>query len=198
MNNRELILDEFKSTQKNKFQQKEYMYNGNNPVNYKEINNHHKNARFDDNCPPDLFTHPQINNRNQIYSKNIILDPLKKPTNQNININAYVINKKEAKKYEDLLKYNSNMNDLQINVNLNNQNISNQIPPGIKPVKNGKVILDPINNYNNMNEQNQTKKNFYPSKNKKMEVSFKATLKFTDDIGNNNKIEFSPNINVQN
>jgi len=35
------------------------------------------------------------------------------------------------------------------------------------------------------------------SKNKKMEVSFKATLKFSDDIGNN-KIEISPNFNLNN
>lgn len=163
--------------------------------------NNYKHMRYDDSCPPDLFTHPHLNNnnnRNQVYNKNILLDPLKKPINQNININTYVINKKEAKKYEELLKYNAN--DVQINVNVNNQNSSS-----VKPIKNGKVILDPINNNLNANnnnnkrdEQSQSKKNFYPSKNKKMEVSFKATLKFTDEMGNNNKFEFAPNINVHN
>lgn len=165
--------------------------------------NTYKNMRFDDNCPPDLFTHPHLNNnnniRNPVFNKNILLDPLKKPINQNININTYVINKKETKKYEDLLKYNGN--DVQINLNVNNQNNGS-----VKPMKNGKVFLDPINNNVNNNnnnnikkdEQTQSKKNFYPSKNKKMEVSFKATVKFTDDMGNNNKFEFSPNINVHN
>lgn len=179
-------------------------------------------TRFDDNCPPDLFTHPHLNNnnsRNQVYNKNILLDPLKKPINpinQNININTYVINKKEAKKYEEMLKYNNS--DVQINLNLNNNSNHDS---NIKPLKNGKVILNPIgnnlnvntnntnnpttnsiNNNSNLNskreENNQTKKNFYPGKNKKMEVSFKATLKFTDEMGNNNKFEFSPNINLHN
>ncbi len=200
-----MVLEEFKSTPRNKQGQKEIMYNGNNIISMRETKNNlnsYRNLRFDDSCPPDLFTHPHLNNnnnRNQVYNKNILLDPLKKQiNNQNININTYVINKKEAKKYEDLLKYNAN--DLQINVNSNIQNTNS-----VKPSKNGKVILDPINNNLNINinnnkkdEQTQSKKNFYPTKNKKMEVSFKATLKFTDEMGNNNKFEFSPNINVHN
>ena len=202
-----MIYDEFKTTPRNKQSQKDFMYNGNNQINMRETKNNHKSMRNDDNFPPDLFTHPHLNNnnRNQIYNKNILLDPLKKQINQNININTYVINKKEAKKYEDLLKYNS-ANDVHINVNLNN----NQNNVNVKPTKNGKVILDPINNNvnsnnsnninknDNKNDQNHSKKNFYQAKNKKMEVSFKATLKFTDDMGNNNKFEFSPNINVHN
>jgi len=178
------------------------MYNGNNQIYMRETKNNfnnYKNMRYDDSCPPDLFTHPHLNNnRNQVFNKNILLDPLKKPINQNININTYVINKKEAKKYEDLLKFNAN--DVQINVNVNNQNSG-----CVKPNKNGKVFLDPIynnlninNNNNKKDEQNQSKKNFNPPKNKKMEVSFKATVKFTDEMGNNNKFEFSPNINLHN
>jgi len=53
-----------------------------------------------------------------------------------------------------------------------------------------------------------SKKNFYTNNNtnstnstnnKKMEVSFKATFQFTDDMmANNKKIEISPNINLHN
>lgn len=112
-----------------------------------------------------------------------------------------------------MLKYN-NHNPSSADSNILNSHSSN-----VKPMKMGKVILEPINNNTNvinnsgnplsgingnvngngntkMNELNQTKKNFF-SKNKKMEVSFKATLKFSDDIGNN-KIEISPNFNLNN
>lgn len=176
--------------------QKEYNYNGNTQINMKETKNNFNNGKninkYDESTPPDLFTHPQINNRNQHYNKNVILDPLlKKQSNQNMN--SYVLNRKEAKKYEDLLKYGSNINEQS---NLNNQH--NHGISSIKPIKNGKVFLDPINNQGFKNDQNQSKKNFYPPKNKKMEVSFKATLKFTDDLGNNNKFEFSPEFNVHN
>jgi hypothetical protein len=60
--------------------------------------------------------------------------------------------------------------------------------------KAGKIVLDPIN----QNYFNQSKMNFNPSNNsnKKMELSFKATFQFTDNIGNNNKIEINPNINL--
>ena len=185
------------------------MFNGNN---YRETrNNFQNNKQRYDEIPPDLFTHPHIQqNRGQ-------QNPNKNPNkltniNQNINLNTYIINKKEAKKYEELLKYNNQSNG-------GNGNGDNPHSNSVKPIKMGKVILDPISNNNNLinnsgnpfgginatingnntklNDNNQTKKNFYSSKNKKMEVSFKATVKFTDDIGNN-KIEISPNFNLTN
>jgi hypothetical protein len=216
------MLDESdSSTKNNKNNYKDAYYNGNNQVNYRETrNNFHNNLnkpRFEE-IPPDLFTHPQIHNQHQ--QNRGMQNPNKnsnKPNNinQNINFNTYVINKKEAKKYEELLKYG---NPISGNGDINNTHINSN---SLKPIKMGKVILDPIhnnnhinnsgnplnplggininlnNNSNKLNDANTTKKNFYSSKNKKMEVSFKATLKFSDDIGNN-KIEISPNFNLNN
>lgn len=230
MSNRDLVLDDSANSpknNKNSFKEykdfkefnKEPMFNGNSQINYRETRNNFHNinmnkARFDE-CPPDLFTHPQVMQNRGQQNPNNKNCPKQTNINQNINLNTYIINKKEAKKYEELLKY-SNPTTASGN---DSNNINNQHSNSVKPIKMGKVILEPINNNNNlinnsgnplggfnngninnnknMNELNQTKKNFYSSKNKKMEVSFKATLKFSDDIGNN-KIEISPNFNLNN
>ena len=211
-----MIMDESANSPKNKNTQKDFIFNGSNQVNVREDRNNNFNSKgkFDE-CPPDLFTNPQNNQQNrgqQVLNKNIQLDPVKKQQtniNQNINLNTYIINKKEAKKYEELLKYNN----AGSGPNSGDVNNSNQHSSTVKTIKMGKVILEPINNNiinksgnplggvngnlnnNKMNDTNQTKKNFHSSKNKKMEVSFKATLKFSDENGNN-KIEISPNFNL--
>lgn len=146
-----------------------------------------KNARYDDNTP-DLFTHPPNTNK------------ITKTTKQNFantkDINTFIMNKKEAKKFEDLIK-SSHSNNYQISNNLVGitNNTGNPNPNTTKRMN--KVILDPINATQGQGNMNNSKKNFYPN-NKKMEVSFKATLQFTDDLGNNKKIEISPNINLHN
>ena len=177
-----------------------------------------KNSRYEE-ITPDLFNIKNLNmNKNTSNTgittfpnnKNIQLDPLKKNMNHNSsnnNSNVFVINRKEAKRYEELLRNSHhNMNyevPNTINNNLANNNNVNNIPNiPLNKVKAGKVILDPINS----NPFNQNKKNFHPNinshnahgSNKKMEVSFKATLQFTDNSGLNNKIEISPNINLHN
>ncbi len=172
--------------------------------NNKKISNKEQNMmkskyhNFDDNI--ENFNKIKVNevnfnnphNQNQHYDNNINV-PKKQINVTNNNQNLYVINRKEAKKMEEMLKNSQN-----VNFNKEIQNMLHQ--PGSyanTKMKVGKIFLDPINNNNNQT-LNQSKMNFNPV-NKKMEVSFKATLQFTDDRGHNNKIEINnPNINLNN
>jgi hypothetical protein len=122
-------------------------------------------------------------------SKNVQLDPIgKKQSIINTNINSsnsvFVLNRKEAKKFEDILKNTQNVNyELATSNNNVSQNTNSQQYHSVNK-RASKIILDPINS------------NPF---NKKIEVSFKATMQFSDDItGLRNKIEISPNINLNN
>lgn len=187
INSRELIVEEYlkNTVRTNKFN------NNMRETNQNFAKNMNRNNRYDETTS-DLFNikNPQnqknsSSNTNSNVPKNVQLDPLN-TINKKQNPNLIVINKKEAKKYEDLLK-TSNFNNYDISANSPPQ------PHSVAKMKAGKVILDPINN----NQFNQSKKQFYSNNqgnNKKMELSFKATLQFTDDNGVN-KFEFNPNIN---
>jgi hypothetical protein len=94
------------------------------------------------------------------------------------NMNSIVINKKDFKKYEDISK-SINVSE-QNNINTFNTNSAVNYPR-----KASKIFLEPIGS------------NSKHIQNKKMEVSFKATVEFTDDNGNQ-KIQINPNINVHN
>jgi hypothetical protein len=109
--------------------------------------------------PPDYYTHP--------FNKP---KELPKKANGMPSLNNLIMNKKELKKFEDMAKSVSNLNEQ--NFNAFNQTNNN-------PRKGSKIILDPININQN--------------KHKKMEVSFKATLEITDL--NTQNIQIKPNIN---
>jgi hypothetical protein len=104
----------------------------------------------------------------------------------------------EAKKYEDLLRGAHTGINYELATGINTNNIPQPHSVNPRQVKPGKVMLDPINNNNNFN---QSKKNFFQTNttntggNKKIEVSFKATMQFSDG---SNKFEISPNINLNN
>jgi hypothetical protein len=117
-------------------------------------------------------------------NKNVILDPIGKRQSTNNTNSVFVLNRKEAKKFEDILKNTHNVNyELATSNNNVQQNINNQQYHSLNK-RASKIILDPINS------------NPF---NKKIEVSFKATMQFTDDLaGMGNKIEISPNINLNN
>ncbi len=135
-----------------------------------------KNNSVHQDTNTDFHKVPNIN-----HNKNLNLEPINKK--QTPNNNVFVINRKEAKKFEDILKNTHNMNfELATSNNFHTNNVNNQIKP-INNKRASKIILDPINS------------NPF---NKKIEVSFKATMQFTDDLGMNNKIEISPNINLNN
>jgi hypothetical protein len=193
-------MDEYlkNTTRTNKFNQG----NKDNMRETKQNFNKIKNTRYEE-ITPDLFNikNPQsqqqkLNNTNQL--KNVQLEPLQSMNKKQGNANIIVINRKEAKKYEDLLKNSHNFEFGSPNTN--NPPITHPHPHSVNKIKpGGKVILDPINN----NPLNQTKNYNISSvsntdNNKKMEVSFKATLQFTTDCNNNNKIEINPNINLNN
>jgi hypothetical protein len=198
INSRELVIeDNFKTTNRtNKFA-------SNNKENFREtkqnfMKNSGKNNRYEDTTP-DLFNikNPQQKVPSNYQNKNVQLDPMikKQMITTNINQNLIVINRKEAKKYEDLLKGSHSGINYELATGINTNNM--QQPHSLNKVKAGKVILDPIGN----NGFNQSKKNFFTNTNtgnKKIEVSFKATMQFTDENGVNNKIEISPNINLHN
>jgi hypothetical protein len=118
------------------------------------------------------------------YNKNAQLEPIGKRQSTNNTNSVFVLNRKEAKKFEDILKNTHNVNyELATSNNNVQQNINNQQYHSVNK-RASKIILDPINS------------NPF---NKKIEVSFKATMQFTDDIaGMGNKIEISPNINLNN
>ncbi len=207
INSRDFVIEEHKVPSKMKDSMRESKQNFlKNP----------KSNRYDD-ITPDIFNiknpHAQKNssNNNLHQSKNVQLDPMVLPKKQNMTTgigglgqNLIVINRKEQKKYEDLLKNSHNVN-YEFATSQNNANNVSQ-PYSLNKIKAGKVILDPINS----NPFNQSKKNFYQNGplganlgnnlngNKKIEVSFKATMQFTDQNGINNKIEISPNINLNN
>jgi hypothetical protein len=200
LNSRDLVIeDNFKTTNRtNKFA-------SNNKENFRETKQNFmkvstKNNRYDDTTP-DLFNlkNPQQKPQNIYVNKNPQLEPMikKQTITTNINQNLIVINRKEAKKYEDLLRgAHSGINyELATGINTNNMPQPHSVNP--RQVKPGKVMLDPINN----NNFNQSKKNFFQTNttntggNKKIEVSFKATMQFSDG---NNKFEISPNINLNN
>ena len=118
------------------------------------------------------------------YTKNTVLEPINNKKVQMFkdnSTNISVINRKEQKKFEDLLKNTPRnvMNDLNNSLKKQTQNI-------------GKIVLDPINS-----EMKGTKNKFF--NNKKMEVSFKATFQISNEVAfHNNKIEISPKINLNN
>ena len=121
---------------------------------------------------------------NSKFNKNTFLEPIN--TNKKLqmlkdnNTNIAVINRKEQKKFEDILKNTPRnvMNELNNSLKKQTQNI-------------GKIILDPIGS-----DLNNTKNKFF--NNKKMEVSFKATFQISNEVGFGNKIEISPKINLNN
>jgi len=92
-----------------------------------------------------------------------------------------LIRKNRKKFFEDILKNTpiNEMNELSNSIKRKQQNL-------------GKIILDPINP-----DLNGTKNKFF-NNNKKMEVSFKATFKISNENGYGNKIEISPQINLHN
>jgi len=121
---------------------------------------------------------------NSKFNKNTFLEPInpnkKLQMLKDNNTNIVVINRKEQKKFEDILKNTPRnvMNELNNSLKKQTQNI-------------GKIILDPIGS-----DLNNTKNKFF--NNKKMEVSFKATFQISNEVGFGNKIEISPKINLNN
>jgi hypothetical protein len=132
--------------------------------------------RYDDNnANSDYYTQPvNLNNRPSG------INDFKKSYNNSSNMPSLVLKQKEFKKYEDMIKpattviSNSDQNQLR---------------------KATKIILDPIGT-KSTGDMRESRKNFY-NPNKKMEVSFKATLEFSNDISGKN-IQIHPNINVHN
>lgn len=126
------------------------------------------NLRYDD----------QENDMNmKNYTKNTVLEPINpnkkvQMLEKNSNTNIVVINRKEQKKFEDLLK-NTPRNIIKQRDNI------------------GKIVLDPIST-----DLKGTKNKFF--NNKKMEVSFKATFEISNELAYGNKIEISPKINMNN
>jgi len=188
LNSREMYLDDHSIKNNKKSSNKEQIMMRSKYHNFDEnIENFNKVKLYEGN-----FNNPHNQNQSQHYENNINV-PKKQINVTNNNQNLYVINRKEAKKFEEMLKNSQNVNFNKEIQNMLHQPVSY---PNTK-MKVGKIFLDPITNNNNQT-LNQSKMNFNPV-NKKMEVSFKATLQFTDDRGNNNKFEINnPNMNLNN
>ena len=194
INSRDMILEEYSSAKNNNNTTRSNKFMVNNKDSMRETKSN--------------FTK---NISNNINTKNAHLEPIntnKKQSSNNTgsNNNLFILNKKEAKKYEELIRNSQNVNISPVALNLiGSNNLNNNVQThSVSKAKMGKVILDPIgvtsSNFNhNPNNLNQSKSNFYQDVgNNKMEVSFKATLQFTDRRVMNNKIEISPNINLHN
>lgn len=103
-----------------------------------------------------------------------------------------MMTKREKERYDEALNYNSRFNSFRNNNKSNgtqssiNSNGFLSPNPILKPVKKGKMILDPISNHHqhSMNKSN----------NNNLEVSFKATLEISDSKGN--KINIAPGVNL--
>jgi hypothetical protein len=132
-----------------------------------------KNVRYDD-YTPDYYTQPQntFNKPSHCEFKKLVTTSTNMPNMPNL-----VMKQNDFKKYEEISKgpvvSNSEQNQLR---------------------KGNKIILDPIGFKGN--DMRESKNNFY-NPNKKMEVSIKATLEFSEDISGK-KINIHPNINVHN